>query len=108
MAQISKADMEMIYSSGVFSESKPSSLQKKVFFEVMLNLCRRGRENLRNPEKDSFAVKVKVSPVYKGQKVQEGGEISVDDKTIIGRGNIGYRIYSVSLSYYPTRLRLVG
>ena len=29
---ISKADMELLYSSGVFSLTKPSSLQKKVFF----------------------------------------------------------------------------
>ena len=46
-SQITKADMELLYSSGVFSATKPSSLQKKVFFEVMLYICRRGRENLR-------------------------------------------------------------
>ena len=33
--QISKADMELLYSSGVFSATKPSSLQNKVF----LRLC---------------------------------------------------------------------
>ena len=58
-SQISKADMELLHSSGVFSATKPLSLQRKVFFEVMamLYLCRRGRENLRMLDKDSFGVK---------------------------------------------------
>ena len=55
--EISKSDLSLLYSSGVFSTSKPSHLQKKVFFEVMLYLCRRGRENLRNLTTDSFVLK---------------------------------------------------
>ena len=43
--------------SGLFSLENPVALQRKVFFEVMLFLCRRGRENLRNLKKDSFAIK---------------------------------------------------
>ena len=35
-SQISKADMELLHSSGVFSATKPLSLKKKVFFEIML------------------------------------------------------------------------
>ena len=35
----------------------PASLQKKFFFELMLFLCRRGRENLRTL-KNSFVVKI--------------------------------------------------
>ena len=54
---ISKSDLQLLYSSGVFSTVNPVSLQKKVFFEVMLYLCRRGRENLRLLEKDSFKLK---------------------------------------------------
>ena len=54
---ISKDDMDLLYSSGVFSLSTPYSLQNKVFFELMLFLCRRARENLRQMEIDDFEVK---------------------------------------------------
>ena len=57
-SQISKADMELLYSSGVFSATKPSSLQNKAFLEfIMFYLCRRGHENLRMLDKYSFEVK---------------------------------------------------
>ena len=54
---ISKTDMELLYSSGVFSIANPVSLLKKVFFEVVLYLCRRGIENLRKINIDDFEVK---------------------------------------------------
>lgn len=54
--EINQSDMSLLYSSGVLSTSSPKSLQRKVFFEVMLYLCRRGRENLRTLEKTSFKV----------------------------------------------------
>lgn len=49
--------VDKLYSSGVFSLTNPLALQRKVFFEVMLFLCRRGRENLRKLTKSSFAIK---------------------------------------------------
>lgn len=55
--EITKSDLNLLYSSGVFSTAKPSTLQRKVFFEVILYLCRRGRQNLRNLSTDSFEVK---------------------------------------------------
>ena len=54
---ISKADMELLYSSGIFSIEHPVSLQKKVFFEVVLYLCRRGMENLRKINIEDFEVR---------------------------------------------------
>ena len=53
---ISKHDLALLYSSGVFATNKPASLQKKVFFEVVFYLCRRGRENLRQLTKESFKI----------------------------------------------------
>ena len=53
---ISKHDLALLYSSGVFATNKPGSLQKKVFFEVVFYLCRRGRENLRQLTKESFKI----------------------------------------------------
>ena len=62
--EITRNDLSLLYSSGVFSSDRPASLQKKVFFEIMFYLCRRGRENLRSLEKDSF----KVSEYTDGRK----------------------------------------
>ena len=53
---IAPGDMEKLYSSTVFSLSHPKSLQRKVFFELVLYLCRRGQENLRNLKKSDFVV----------------------------------------------------
>ena len=53
---LSQHDLALLYTSGVFAINKPSSLQKKVFFEVLFYLCRRGRENLRLLTKDSFKI----------------------------------------------------
>ena len=39
---IAPGDMEKLYSSTIFSVSHPKSLQRKVFFELVLYLCRRG------------------------------------------------------------------
>ena len=44
---ITLEDMKTLYTSPVFSVNNPVSLQRKVFFDVLLYLCRRGQENLR-------------------------------------------------------------
>ena len=62
-------DVRKLYRSDVFSLSRPESLQRKVFFEIMLFLCRRGRENLRNLTKKSFAVKTDGNGVEYVEKV---------------------------------------
>ena len=54
---ITLEDMRTLYTSLVFSVSTPKSLQRKVFFDVMLFLCRRGQENLRNLNKSDFSLK---------------------------------------------------
>jgi hypothetical protein len=55
---ISKEDMQKLYAHPfTFKTSTPVGLQNKVFFEIMLYLCRRGRENLHNHTKLTFAVK---------------------------------------------------
>ena len=53
---LSQHDLALLYTSGVFAINTPSSLQKKVFFEVLFYLCRRGRENLGLLTKDSFKI----------------------------------------------------
>ena len=40
----------------VFDIETPVGLQRKVFFDIMFYLCRRGRENLREMSKATFAV----------------------------------------------------
>ena len=55
---ISEEDITKLYESGVFGLSTPISLQRKVFFEIMLFFCRRGVENLRSLTKQCFSVEI--------------------------------------------------
>ena len=45
-----------MYSSEVFADTTPIGLQNKVWFEIMMYFCRRGRENLRQLTKESFGI----------------------------------------------------
>ena len=53
---ISDEDARLLYSSGILSNKSPESLLNKVFFEIMLHLCRRGQENLREITTDDFEI----------------------------------------------------
>ena len=55
---ITDNDLEKLYQSCAFKQDNPQTLQNKVFFDIMLYLCRRGRENLRELNKDSFSLKM--------------------------------------------------
>lgn len=54
---ISKADIEKLYSTGTLSDKNPTSLQFKVFFEIMLYFCWRGQENLYELKVSDFSIK---------------------------------------------------
>ena len=54
---IADADLKKLYESGVFSSDFPKTLLNKVFFEIMLCFCRRGRQNVRRLRKSDFVVK---------------------------------------------------
>ena len=49
-------DMDTLYSSWVLNDNTPCALQGKVCFELMIYICRCGRENLHKLTKDHFAV----------------------------------------------------
>ena len=53
-------DINKLYQSGLFDSNSPDTLQNRVFFEVMLYFCRRGRQNLRNLKSD-FSIKTDPS-----------------------------------------------
>ncbi|XP_062574912.1 uncharacterized protein LOC134236784 [Saccostrea cucullata] len=55
---ISENDLRQLYSGSthVFDTTTPYGLQKKVWFEITLFLCRRGRENIRFMTKDTFKI----------------------------------------------------
>ena len=55
-SRIDENDLAKIYSSKVFDQSTPRGLQLKVWFELMVYICRRGRENLRQLTKGHFAI----------------------------------------------------
>ena len=55
---IKKGDLVKIYSTYDQSSPNPKSLQHFVWFNIMYQLIRRGRENLRLHAKQSLAVRV--------------------------------------------------
>ena len=55
---ICEEDLQKLYECGVFALNDPAKLQNKVFFEVMLYFCRRGRQNLRQLRKTDFSVNI--------------------------------------------------
>lgn len=54
--EITKDDLQKLYLS--FDLNTPKGLQLKCMFDIMFHLVRRGRENLREQTKDTFAVAV--------------------------------------------------
>jgi len=52
---IAEGDIQKLYSSGVFDTDKPSTLQNKVFWDLMMNFGRRGQEGLHELKKSSYA-----------------------------------------------------
>ena len=54
--EITKDDLQKLYLS--FDLNTPKGLQQKCMFDIMFHLVRRGRENLREQTKDTFAVAV--------------------------------------------------
>ena len=49
---ISSEDLKKMYDSGILSTQSPISLQRKVFFELMLHFGRRGKEELREIKRE--------------------------------------------------------
>ena len=70
---ISNLDLEKLYdpSHHTFDTSTPQGLQQKVFFEIILHLCRRGRENLRSMTKETFVIGIEDGKKYLCQKASE-------------------------------------
>lgn len=83
---ISASDMALMYSSGCLSVLDPASLQRKVYVEIALHFCRRGREGLRELKQNSFV-----------EKTDENGRVYVTLNHIeleknhqgLGKGNDG-------------------
>lgn len=93
--QIELSDMQKLYFSEALDINTPKGLQRKVFIDVMLFFCRRGRENLRNITKDYFVIATDTEGrTYVEQHVDEMDknhrEDSVNDS--VGEG----RIYEIS------------
>ena len=72
-------DIAKLYSSDVFDQNTPTGLQLKVWFELMLYICRRGRENLRKLNKDHF---VMATDSYGRQYVTQAVDEFKSNKTL--------------------------
>ena len=68
---IAPEDMKKLYEHEVFNLDQPKSLQRKVFFDLMLYLCRSRIENLRFLKKTDFALKVSKDGEYIEKVVDE-------------------------------------
>lgn len=55
---ITRSDLRKLYASSVFDTSSPYGLLNKVWFEVCMYFCTRGRENQRELQEDSFGLAV--------------------------------------------------
>jgi hypothetical protein len=53
---IEHSDIEKLYTSMVFSVHTPTDLLNKVWFELCLHFCRRGKENQRELTPQMFAI----------------------------------------------------
>ena len=94
--EISEEDLHKLYSNDtkVFDANTPYSLQRKVWFEIMLYLCRRGQENLRIMKKDTFRVGVDASGlkyVYqfcKRANVDKNHRVTANPSDIVTEGRM--------------------
>lgn len=87
---------------GVSDADNPSGLLRKVFFEIIFFICRRGRENLRALTTDHFAVVEDKTGKFVCQEIDEliknKGENDSSSKTDGGRmyatGNVNCSVTS--------------
>ncbi|XP_072018850.1 uncharacterized protein [Amphiura filiformis] len=62
-AAISEEDLDKLFAGDTLSTKNPVSLQRLVFFSLQFMFCRRGREGLRDLNKDSFKCEVDGSGI---------------------------------------------
>lgn len=99
--EIEPEDIKKLYSS--FDINNPIGLQEKVWLDVMMHLIRRGRENLRMMNKDTFLIgKDATGRRFVHQSTSEMDKnhgISDNDCDTIGEG----RIYETGGSSCPVK-----
>jgi len=61
---VSSDDFRKLYGSGLLSTVDPVGLQNKVFVDLMVHLCKRGRDNLRAMKKSDFLVRTDTTGRY--------------------------------------------
>lgn len=58
--RIEMEDLKKIYLSEAMDTNKPDSLQNKVFFDISLYICNKGKEYFRNMKKNDFDVSTDI------------------------------------------------
>lgn len=104
---ISPEDLEKLYTCEVFSKDSAETLQQRMFFEYMYYFCNRGRENLREIQKDDFEIKndsteLKYVMMTKRRQTKNhrGDEFDIDEREARmyeKRGRYIYIIYIILL-----------
>ena len=105
---IKRSDMIKLYTSPVLSHDQPKSLQRKVFLDVMLFLCKRGQENFRELRRSNFVLKRDLHGLEYVEKVVDM-QTTIGDDSMIEEGGImastGTKICPVySFKLYLARL----
>ena len=95
---ITVEDMKTLYMSPVFSVNNPVSLQRKVFFDVLLYLCRRGQENLRYLKKRDFVIK---TDAYGKEYVEKVVDEMTKNRRESNEAEEGGVIYETGSQYCP-------
>jgi hypothetical protein len=88
---ICEEDLELLNNSQAFSLDDPISLQRKVFFDLMLHFSRRGGENLRKLTKSHFILKTITALItlkkYKDELTKNHREHHENEESAVMIGN---------------------
>ncbi|XP_022240717.1 uncharacterized protein LOC111085608 [Limulus polyphemus] len=97
---IPNEEMDKLYTSPVLSTSSPVTLQNKVFIDVMLHFCSRGRENLRDMMKTDFVIS---TDEYGDRFVKMQEKISKNHRETLQEDETsrGGRMYATNTSLCP-------
>ena len=86
-------DLKKLYESGVFNSDHSKTLLNKVFFEIMLCFCRRGRQNLRQLKKAGFEVHTDATGAKFVSKVRDELTNKKSQRRRWSRGRRSYVCY---------------
>ncbi len=100
---ITPEDLEKLYSHPTaLNPDDPQGLCRKIWFELTLHFCRRGRENLQGLTAEHFEVKVEAGKRFVQQVLSERTKNHQGDRIESGRAS-GGRMYATETRMCPVQ-----